>query len=508
MLIRDVDAAAAGTYDLIIVGGGIYGTMLTLEATARGLRPLLMERQDFGGQTSFNSFRLIHGGLRYLQTLDLVRLRQLVAERRWYLHNFPDLTVNLPCLMPLYKRGFRRRKILRLALLVNDLMSLDANAGLQPEQHLPSWRIVKPDEVLDLCPGIDTGTLEGAALWWEASVPDSQRLIMEVLRWSAACGAVVLNYLAADRLVVRNGKAAGVAARDAITGREHEFRAPIVINATGPWVRATAAQFDRDYAELFRPTIAWNILFSTPPPSEYMLALQAEDPPARTLFFQPFKGRLLLGTGHAGWDGDPDRVSPSPDQIAYTLDVANSLLPGLGLAASGILRVFSGLLSGRGEPGQELESRPAIVDHGRCKGVPGLFSVSGVKFSSARTVAGRVLDLARPDRLSRSDLSRRRDQSVPKESWSLDAIRRKGLDASLPGLRRLIEEEAVMHLDDLVLRRTSLWESDSLSPRTADRLCNLFCWDEERRHAELARLAASLEAMGGPAGAGHAVATA
>jgi glycerol-3-phosphate dehydrogenase len=100
---RQIHLYSERDYDLIIVGGGIYGAMLALESVFRGLKPLLLEKSDFGAATSFNSLRIVHGGLRYLQTLDLPRHFESVRERRWFLRNFPDHVRPLPCLMPLFQ---------------------------------------------------------------------------------------------------------------------------------------------------------------------------------------------------------------------------------------------------------------------------------------------------------------------------------------------------------------------------------------------------------------------
>jgi glycerol-3-phosphate dehydrogenase len=123
IITRDPVGAVRGRYDLIVVGGGIYGVMILLEASRRRLNALLVERDDFGGQTSFNSLRIIHGGLRYLQTLDLHRFRESVSERQWFLRTFPDLIRPLPCLMPLHGDGLRRPPVLRAALAANDFLS-------------------------------------------------------------------------------------------------------------------------------------------------------------------------------------------------------------------------------------------------------------------------------------------------------------------------------------------------------------------------------------------------
>ena len=234
---REPSAAASGNYDLIIVGGGIYGVMLSLEASKKRLRSLLLERDDFGGATTFNSLRILHGGLRYLQGLDLHRFRESVGERRWFMQNFPDLVKPLPCIMPLYGNGFRRPSIFRLALWANDLLSFKWHQGTRTDRRLPNGHVVNTAKTREIFPSVDTRGLQGAAVWCDVCMPDSQRLVIEILRWACGQGATALNYVEAQQLIKAKNSVAGVLAYDRETGRAFEYKADVVVNAAGPWCR-------------------------------------------------------------------------------------------------------------------------------------------------------------------------------------------------------------------------------------------------------------------------------
>jgi glycerol-3-phosphate dehydrogenase len=397
--------------------------------------------------------------------------------------------------MPLYGRGLKKPGVLRMALLANDWLSRERNRGLRSDRHIPSGRIVSREETLKICPEIDTHDLEGAALWWDATMPDSQRLLMEVLRWSTECGATALNYVQAEKLLVSNRKVHGIEALDRCSGRKHEFRGKVVINATGPWVRETADALDHDYPSLFRPTIAWNILIDRPSPAETLLTIEATDTDAQTFFVQPFKGRTLVGTGHAEWGNSLSTISPTRLQIQQTLTRLNSAMPGLDLKPEKIVRVFSGLLPGKGENGLRLADRPVIVDHGQQGGTRNFISVSGVKFTTARRVANSVLDIAIGRCRSKPVTMTYRPPSIKPNVWSCSDVDSKRLGECMRGLRFLVEEEAVVHLDDLVFRRRTLWENSNLFPELAQPLCSLFPWDTDRRRAELDRLATAFMPM-------------
>lgn len=463
--------------------------MLLLEAGRRGLRGLLVERGDFGAETSFQSLRIVHGGLRYLQALDLPRFFESVRERRWFLDTFPGLVTPLPCLMPLYGEGLRRKSVLALALAANDLLSLHRNRGMARDGRLPGGRVLSPAETRGLFPGVDTRGLAGAALWYDARMPDSQRLVMEALRWAAALGGRALNYVEATDLEVQGGAVTGIAAIDRGSGHGYRYRAPVVVNATGPWGPGLARRFDRDDPGLFWPSLAWNLWFARPALSEHALALTPRESGARTYFLHPWKGRLLAGTGHGPWSGGLADPRPSEAELQAFISDLNAAVPGLSLARSEIVRVFAGLLPARGETDSGLAVRPVIRDHGTQGGPEGLVSVSGVKFTTSRLGAEKTL--ARIAR--RLPPARALDTPRPglQEGWRVEAGELgAGPDAPArrAALARIIAEESVRHLDDLVFRRTTLWEDPEATARVARELSALFDWGPRRVEEELSRL--------------------
>ncbi|MDA8164479.1 MAG: FAD-dependent oxidoreductase [Desulfobacteraceae bacterium] len=454
MIIRNPSAAEAGRYDLIVIGGGIYGVMLAFEAGRRGLRALLLERDDFGSHTSFNSLRILHGGLRYLQKLDLKRFRESVGERQWFLRNFPALVQPLPCLMPLYGDGMRRPAILRAALAANHLLSLGRNRGVAPDRRLPKGGILPAGEVRRLFPAVDPAGLQGGALWYDAVMPDSQRLLMEILRWACGLGACALNYMEATTLLQYRNQVVGVIASDRESSSRYEFKATKVINAAGPWCREVAQSAGPGGKPLFTPSLAWNVLLDRRPPAPYGLALTPRRPGAQTYFLVPWKGKLLAGTGHLPWEGHQGRPRPSAGQLEHFLAGLNAAAPGLAVAPDQVLHVLAGLLPAARPGTAELATREVIVDHGRAGGLENFFSVSGVKFTTARLVAHKTLSLVFPE--AAAPLPCEKLAPVTPRGVFLDG---QGLAGDVPAgeLRTLIAEESVRSVDDLLYRRTDLW---------------------------------------------------
>jgi len=488
-IVRNPAQNATERFDIIIIGGGIYGVFLALQATEYGLRPLLLDSDDFGGGTSFNSLRIIHGGLRYLQSFDMRRFVESVTERRWFLANFPDLVSRLPCLMPLYGKGVRRKSIMRMAMLANDILSYRRNTGLPKQNLIVPARVISAEAALDLFPGLLHDKLKGGALWHDAAVDDSPRLLMELLRWAVARGARAINYARATNLLVRSDKVDGIAAIDSIDSQEYEFHAPLVVNATGPWSEQLSAQFGDERKGIFAPSLAWNLWMDRPAPARCALALTASRPRAPTYFVRPWKNRMLIGTGHAAWSGNLSDPHPTGQQIASMLTDINSAAPELQLSPDQVRHVFAGLLPARKPGSSELSVRPAIINHAEGSRFQGFYTVSGVKFTTARRVALDTLKrIVGRHSIAPTVKSTRPPAALGWQSAGLDFDNEQVENGYLENLRILISDESVQHLTDLVFRRTDLWENPDVVARLAEEIADLFDWSQERKQTEIRNL--------------------
>jgi glycerol-3-phosphate dehydrogenase len=486
-ILRQPDQASRDRHDLIIIGGGIYGVMFALEASLHGLHALLLEKNDFGGATSFNSLRIIHGGLRYLQRLDLHRFHESVQERRWFLQCFPDFVEPLPCLMPLYGIGLQRPSILRAALGINDVLSRRRNRYMHPDKYLPGGRIVSAIETKDLFPAVNTSGLLGGAIWYDACMPNSQRLLMDVLRWSCAQGTTALNYVEAKELIRVSDRVSGIIALDRETNERYEYRARIVVNATGPRARKMAMRLGASEPRSLENSLAWNVLFDREAPSQHALAVTPRRRGAQTYFLCPWKGKLLVGTGHIPPSDRNDNLLPTDGDTNTFLADINDAVPALQLGLDDVVYVFSGLLPAKRGVKHFLAVRETIIDHGKHGGPSGLFTVSGVKFTAARLVAEKTLRLVF-DRYGGSDLPLRTPWSPPTGSrgiYDIDWFPHQSETRWQKDLQSLIAEESVVHLDDLILRRTTLWDNPDRALSLAPAICKLFDWSEERSKQEI-----------------------
>jgi glycerol-3-phosphate dehydrogenase len=384
------------------------------------------------------------------------------------------------------------------ALWLNDLLSIQRNRGVATHRHLGRGELISAASL----PGRWLGERRGlCARWFDAFAPDISRLVIETLHWACEHGAIALNYVEVESLVVGDhaggARVEGVRARDSATGETLEVRAPVVMNAAGPWSREFARGRGPDHPELFVPSLAWNVLFDRPAPPGFAIAASPPARDGRVYFAVPWKGRLLVGTGHEPWLGSVEEPAPSVAQLEAFVRDLNRAIPGLELGLSDVLRVHAGLLPARSPGSSVLTSREVLIDHSRDGGPDGFFSLSGIKFTTARRVADKALKAAFPRAEARpyEHLARPAQDALndPGWDWWPDDEQSQWLDA----LRPLLRQESVLHLDDLMLRRTWLADNPHRARRLAHRVCSLFDWDVARRKLEVQRVIASL-ARGAP----------
>jgi glycerol-3-phosphate dehydrogenase len=461
----------AREFDLLVVGGGIHGAAAAWDATERGLSVALVEREDFGAGTSWNSLKTIHGGMRHLQRLDLASLRESARERSALLRVAPALVHPLPFFVPCYGHAARGRLALALALALQDALTTGRNRDLPRERQIPPSRTVSAAEALRTLPGLDPRGLTGAALWHDAQTLSSERLLVAFVHAAADGGATVANHVEAVELVRANGRVAGARLRDLLSGRSHELRARAVLNAAGPWADGLVAD-GRESTPLLR---ARNLVLRRPSGVPFAVGARSG---GRFLFLVPWEGRALVGTSY-----EPAHAAPS-DPLLF-LEEARLAFPWAGLSPGDLALVHEGLVPGSGEA-DGLATRGRVIDHGREGGPAGLVSIAGVKYTTARALAERAVDrvlaaLGRPPvacRTATTPLARARPLDGTLEERALRAAR----------------EEMAVTLADAVLRRLDLGSAGAPSRAEIDTVSRVLAgelgWDAARERAEQQALAA------------------
>jgi len=205
---RDIEKLSKDEFDILVIGGGIHGITVAREAAKNGYKTALIEMNDFGHSTSFNSMKVIHGGLRYLQHGNLKRIRQSIRSRKIMQNVAPHLIKAVSFLVPTFGRGLKSKNIMRLALSVNDLISFNRNYNIAFQNRIPGGYVISREEILKLIPGINTEKFTGGAVWYEAVVQNTERMLLEFLYeanqydFTAANYVVALEFINSDEDII------------------------------------------------------------------------------------------------------------------------------------------------------------------------------------------------------------------------------------------------------------------------------------------------------------------
>lgn len=450
---RDLAALEGGLHDILVVGAGIYGACIARDAAQRGLKVALIDRADLGSATSHNSLKILHGGLRYLQHLDLVRLRQSACEQRAWLRIAPHLTRPLAFVMPTFGHGTRGPEAMRGALALHALLSrAGSEAAIGPK--LPRGHVLSRQDCLQRIPGLADPRITGGALWHEVQLVDADRALLACVQDAAAHGAAIATYVDAERLLGPSDEVGGVRACDLEGGATFEIRAQLTVNACGPFVRGLLDRLPRTGATFSDLSKGLNLVVRRPlltGPAIAVSSGQRSDslvPRAdgRLYFFTPWQGRTLVGTSHLPYHEAPDGFRLEDADIDAFLGELNDAWPPAELTREDVIYAYAGLTPAD-EVANELRRgrRSQLIDHGR-EGIRGLISVQGVKYTTARLTAERVVDLALA-RLGRAAIACR--TAVEPLPGAGDPAPTSFDDA----VRRAARDEMALRLDDVLVRR-------------------------------------------------------
>jgi len=385
---------AQSNFDLIVIGGGIHGLMVATLAAEKGQNALLIEKGAMGSAVSSAWFGILHGGLRYLQNLELLRYRESLRDRRWFMQNVPEHVSIMPFLLPLYGKGLKRASVFRLALQIDALMSWDRNRATLPVLTLPKGRVIDPNDTKTAFPMVRPEGLEGAGLWHEAVSVDLAGLFAALVDQAKAKGVTIIAHCEATELLVQNGKAVGVACAKAA---QQQFFAPTVINSTGPWVETLAARFDPKYRPQHGLSLAFNLVLNRPAPSSCAVSVTPPGPDRDMMFLYPLDDKTCFaGTGYTPLQGDLGSLKLPSNTLTDFIDAINAAIPGYNLTPGEVSFQTCGVLPTKNINSTALLERGRIVDHGLDQGPKGLFTQIGTKFTTARSAAARALSIAGP----------------------------------------------------------------------------------------------------------------
>lgn len=390
---RDLPGLADTTFDLVVVGAGIYGALAAWEAARRGWRVALVDTGDVGHATSFNSLKTLHGGLRSLQALNLRQMRLFIRERRALAIMAPHLVDPLPFCVPTYAHPTRSRLALATALAITDAVGRDRHEGIDDVHlRLPGGRVVSRAECVRLNPIVADDGITGGAIWFDYQMRQPERLITGVVASAAAAGAVIGTYVEADRMVRSGDRVVALRVRDVTTGTTFDVRTATVLNATGPWSAAVATQLTgapaTDASQ--RLSRAMNLVVSRITGDHACGGVVA----GRYLFAVPWHDVSIVGTSHDPHEGGADAPHGTPEHVAALLRDAQLAFPKAGLGAAAVRLVHRGLLPMVSSSGTSvaLLKESAVVDHAS-HGARGLVTIHSVRYTTARHTATAAVDV-------------------------------------------------------------------------------------------------------------------
>jgi glycerol-3-phosphate dehydrogenase len=410
-------------FDLVVVGGGITGAGVALDAAARGYSVALVERADYASGTSSRSSKLVHGGLRYLQHFDLGLVREALLERQLMVALAPHLVHPLPLVVPAFD-GARPDRLMGVGLNLYDVMSVDrerlrarrsrrnrsdqpsrseqaagesgANAtrtavleqgeSWSPERH----RVISGEEVLELLPAMAGREPTSGYLFYDCQTDDT-RLVLTVLGEAERFGALCANRINATALLEHDGHACGVCLCDVETGERFEVRAENVVNATGVWADELRPRELHDEAELpqIRPSRGTHITLRH---EDLPLVAGAIVPAGsgRTIFALPWLGRTLIGTTDNDYEGSLAHVRPSKEDVDYLLAAVNEFFA-TDLTSECLTGAYAGVrpLISTGDTKKSVDiSRKAEL----YETSSGMITITGGKLTTWRRMAKMVVD--------------------------------------------------------------------------------------------------------------------
>ena len=532
---RALARLSSETFDVLIVGGGATGCFTARDCAMRGLSVALVEAKDFASATSAHNSKLAHGGLRYLRNLEISLVRESLAERRNLMRIAPHMVRPLPFLLPLYHAGLLERAKLKTGLALYDLLSYDRNRLEDPALHLPGHCWIAPKDALAREPVLAGSGFEGAFEYHDAQMYMPERIALENLIDAHAHGAAIANYVAAQKLLLRDGRVEGCTVEDKLTGTHFDVRARTVLVAAGPWADLFLEQATGEAAahKLIRSK---GIHLLVPEISRAALTIEAG---SGHLFALPWRGHTLLATTDTEFTGDPGKVAVTEKDIADFLGTFRRFLPNAGLDRGKVEFFYAGLrpLVSDGSPKRSeknsynVSRRSELIDHGKEGDLNGLFSALGGKWTTSRALAEKITDTLVARLGKKAPRCATAKIALPGGRFDRFEDMVKGFVKTWPGIPSLrnmahmlgarlpqalksarltdlaplgqsgdtpaqiafaMAEEMALTLEDMVMRRTAIGQfgppTTNVLEQVADRMATQLGWSEERKARELASL--------------------
>jgi glycerol-3-phosphate dehydrogenase len=379
---RNISSLENEKFDLIVIGGGIIGTGIARDAALRGIKTLLVEKDDFGCGTTSRSSRLIHGGLRYLRMMQFHLVRQDLHEREVLLRIASHLVHPYPFIMPMTAPIYTIA--LRLGVPLYDLLSYD--------KSIPSRHYLSKREAVQMEPCLgEIKNLYGAYMYYDCQAPYTERLGIENVLSASEHRAEIINHTEVTGFLREGSNVSGVEIKDLIGGGTYRVKAKLVINAAGQWVDCVRDLL-KGGASIIRRTKGVHLVTKSVSNRALVLLSPIDN---RLFFVMPWLGYSLIGTTDTNYTGDIEAPAAEPEDVTYTLAGVRQVFP--HLTVKDIFYTTAGLRPLAhigGEKPSQVSREHKILDHKQRDNIGGLISVLGGKITAYRAVAQDAVDLA------------------------------------------------------------------------------------------------------------------
>lgn len=410
MMKRDILVLSEQEFDLLIIGGGIHGLACARDAASRGLKVALIEKNDFGGQTSANSAKIAHCGMRYLQHLDFKRIRTSVRERNALHQHAPHLVESQPFLMPIYGHGIKGKETMTIYLKIYDWLSPERHQFKDNYRRVPNSCVVSKQEVLKIAPYTNPKGLTGGAIWYEGMMQNTERLSFSVLKSAAGMGAKFANYTELVRLHNEGNRITGAEVKDLLSGKHINIRAKYVLNAAGPWTNKIFELSDLKFKDhhiyaskafsLITKSFSDDYAITFPIRPMYKDKSSVVDKTSSLQFAIPWRGKTMFASLHLACDENPENITITEEEIQTYIDRINEGFPTANLTYEDIDHVLWGIIPAENKGEAAPLKHHKIIDHEKEENIFGFGTVVGVKYTTSREVAEQTIDMVAKKLLS------------------------------------------------------------------------------------------------------------
>jgi glycerol-3-phosphate dehydrogenase len=379
---RVFDEISQGKFDVVVIGGGVIGTGVARDAAMRGLKTVLLEKEDFGYGTTSRSTRLIHGGLRYLSHLDFKLVRQDLREREILLKIAPHLVRPLSFLLPLERLS--QRFVMAVGMRLYDRLSDD--------KSVPSYRHLSREETLVEEPTLEMTHLTGSYRFYDCQVPFPERLSLENALSAQERGALLINHAEVVGITKEGNTIDKIRVKDCLSNETREIRGRLIINVTGHWANNILNMVIKFPINTVRTTMGVHLVTTKISNNAIVLFAKSD---GRLIFVIPWHGYSLIGTTDTEYSGDTESMRAGSEDVSYLLGETKRAFP--HLTTEDIHYAFAGLRSLVGSHKQRVSNisrSHKLVDHEVEDGVSGIISILGGKMTGHRSIAEEAVDLA------------------------------------------------------------------------------------------------------------------